>query len=198
MWCLDPMSNDTYHSVLGVAETATQTEIKAAYRDLLKKIHPDTVSTLSPELRRLAEGATKDLTEAYSVLSDARKRRQYDWELGLGEHRLKSVRPANTPDVPLCPTSTASTSAVTSDSQRRQHVRRHGNRRLRFNNLVVVILAAFAIFAALLLLGTIIMRMVDPAPDSDDSKVFFESTQSTFLNVTSVIAATVAEQDHHA
>src|ERR1035437_7253704 len=59
------------------------------YRNLLKQIHPDTVSTLSPDLRRVAEGATEDIIEAYSVLSDASKRRQYDRELGLGEHRLR-------------------------------------------------------------------------------------------------------------
>ena len=83
------MSDDTHYTVLGVSEAATQSEIKAAYRNLLKQIHPDTVSTLSPDLRRIAEGATEDIIEAYSVLSDASKRRQYDRELGLGEHRLR-------------------------------------------------------------------------------------------------------------
>jgi DnaJ-domain-containing protein 1 len=57
------MSDDTYYAVLGVSETATQLEIKAAYRNLLKRIHPDTVTTLSPGLRRLAEGATEDIIE---------------------------------------------------------------------------------------------------------------------------------------
>jgi DnaJ-class molecular chaperone len=83
------VSDDTHYTVLGVSEAATQSEIKAAYRNLLKQIHPDTVSTLSPDLRRIAEGATEDIIEAYSVLSDASKRRQYDRELGLGEHRLR-------------------------------------------------------------------------------------------------------------
>src|ERR1019366_5726051 len=78
---------DTHYSVLGVSETATELEIKTAYRNLLEQIHPDTVATLSPDLGRLAEGATEDIIEAYSVLSDASKRRQYDLELGLGEHR---------------------------------------------------------------------------------------------------------------
>jgi DnaJ-class molecular chaperone len=76
------MSDDTYYRALGVSETATQTEIKAAYRSLLKKIHPDTVSTLSPNLRRMAEDATKEIIEAYAVLSDAGKRRQYDRRFG--------------------------------------------------------------------------------------------------------------------
>src|SRR5271167_1162423 len=94
----DPMSDDTYYGVLGVSETATQLEIKAAYRNLLKKIHPDTVSTLSPGLRRVADDVTKDIIVAYSVLSDASKRRQYD--RNLWEHRHKSVPPPTIPDVP--------------------------------------------------------------------------------------------------
>ena len=95
------MVSETYYTALGISETATQSEIKTAYRNLLKKIHPDTVSTLSPDLRRIADGATKDLIEAYSVLSDVSKRRQYDRE--LAEQRLKSVRPATTSAVPRGP-----------------------------------------------------------------------------------------------
>ena len=82
------MSDETYYTVLDVSETATQLEIKTAYRNLLKKIHPDTVSTLSPELRRTAEDVTKEMIEAYSVLSDANKRREYDRQ--LAEYRQQS------------------------------------------------------------------------------------------------------------
>src|ERR1035438_8700848 len=123
------MSDDTYYAVLGVSETATQLEIKAAYRNLLKRIHPDTVTTLSPGLRRLAEGATEDIIEAYSVLSDANKRRQYDWELGLGELRLKSVRPPTTPVVPHGPQVWPQPSPAASHSRRRQDVHHHRNNR---------------------------------------------------------------------
>ncbi len=76
------MNDDSYYAALGVVKTATQAEIKTAYRNLLKKIHPDTVSTLSPGLRRMAEDATKEIIEAYSVLSDASKRLQYDGQAG--------------------------------------------------------------------------------------------------------------------
>ncbi|MGO8793637.1 MAG: J domain-containing protein [Candidatus Sulfotelmatobacter sp.] len=74
--------SDTYYTALGVLETASPSEIKAAYRNLLKKIHPDTVSTLSPNLQRMAAEATKDIIEAYSVLSDENQRRRYDQRMG--------------------------------------------------------------------------------------------------------------------
>jgi len=181
------MSDDTYYSVLGVSETATQLEIKAAYRNLLKQIHPDTVSTLSPDLRRVADDVTKDIIEAYSVLSDASMRRQYDRELGLGEHRLKSVRSPTTPDVPLCPTSNASTSAGANYSQRRQQVHHYGNNRRpsKLADWVFAIFLALVFLADLVLLGAFINEAIDTPSDSDDSKVFSRgSTQSTFLGVT--------------
>jgi curved DNA-binding protein CbpA len=82
------MSDDTYYTVLDVSESATQFEIKTAYRNLMKQIHPDTVLTLSPELRRTAEDVTKEMIEAYSVLSDVGKRRDYDQQ--LAEYRRRS------------------------------------------------------------------------------------------------------------
>jgi hypothetical protein len=104
---------------------ATQSEIKAAYRDLLKKIHPDTVSTLSLDLKCLAEGATKDIIEAYSVLSDASKRRQYDLELVA--HRRTSVLTSTIPNVPTYPRVRSRTSPAASNSRRRRHVHHSEN-----------------------------------------------------------------------
>src|SRR5580700_2113622 len=91
------MIDDTYYAVLGVSEAASESEIRAAYRNLLKKIHPDTVSTLSPEMKHLAEAATKEITEAYSVLSDSDKRRQYDH--ALAQRRRKAAADASIPSV---------------------------------------------------------------------------------------------------
>jgi curved DNA-binding protein CbpA len=105
------MSDDTYYTLLDVSETATQLEIKTAYRNLLKKIHPDTVSTLSPELRRTAEDLTKEIIEAFEVLSDAGRRREYD--LQLAEYRPQSA-PAAPPREPIAaPTSTPRTTRRT-------------------------------------------------------------------------------------
>src|ERR1019366_7361790 len=65
-----------YYSTLGVAKTATEKEIKAAFRKLARKHHPD----VNPG-DKSAETRFKELNEANEVLSDPVKRRKYD-ELG--------------------------------------------------------------------------------------------------------------------
>ncbi|BCK00033.1 molecular chaperone DnaJ [Anaerocolumna chitinilytica] len=62
-----------YYEVLGVSKTAGDDEIKKAYRQLAKKYHPDA----NPGDKE-AEVKFKEASEAYAVLSDAEKRRQYD------------------------------------------------------------------------------------------------------------------------
>jgi curved DNA-binding protein len=65
-----------YYSTLGVAKTATEKEIKQAYRKLARKHHPDVNPT-----DKSAESRFKELNEAYEVLGDPAKRKKYD-ELG--------------------------------------------------------------------------------------------------------------------
>lgn len=63
-----------YYEVLGIAKTATQDEIKKAYRSLAKKYHPD----VSTEAKEVAEAKFKEISEAYEILSDEEKRKLYD------------------------------------------------------------------------------------------------------------------------
>ena len=62
-----------YYEVLGVAKNADDATIKKAYRQLAKKYHPD----MNPGDKE-AEVKFKEASEAYAVLSDPDKRRQYD------------------------------------------------------------------------------------------------------------------------
>ena len=59
-----------YYDVLGVSKTATQNEIKKAYRELCKKYHPDKHGGDDTKI--------KEINEAYSVIGDEQKRKEYD------------------------------------------------------------------------------------------------------------------------
>ena len=54
--------------VLGVPSTASQDEIRAAYRRLIMQYHPDRVSGMGPEIIAMAEKRTKEINEAYAEL----------------------------------------------------------------------------------------------------------------------------------
>jgi len=68
-----PVEFKDYYSVLGLTRTATESEIKRAFREKARKLHPD-VNRDDPK----AEERFKEVNEAYEVLSDAEKRRMYD------------------------------------------------------------------------------------------------------------------------
>lgn len=73
-----PQTKD-YYDILGVDDDADQREIKKAYRELARKHHPDR-NPDDPE----SEDRFKEIQEAYSVLSDNEKRRQYDQQRRFG------------------------------------------------------------------------------------------------------------------
>lgn len=63
-----------YYETLGVSRSASQDEIKKAFRSLARKYHPDA----NPENKAEAEAKFKEIGEAYEVLSDENKRKMYD------------------------------------------------------------------------------------------------------------------------
>jgi len=67
------MSETDYYALLGVSKNATDAEIKKAYRKLAMKYHPDHTKG-----DKTAEEKFKKISEAYAVLSDKEKRKQYD------------------------------------------------------------------------------------------------------------------------
>jgi curved DNA-binding protein len=66
--------NKDYYEILGVPKTATDDEIKKAYRKLAMQYHPDR----NPSKEKWANDKFKEINEAFSVLGDPEKRRQYD------------------------------------------------------------------------------------------------------------------------
>jgi curved DNA-binding protein len=84
-----------YYKTLGVSKTASDKEIKTAYRKLARKYHPD----LNPDNKE-AEKKFKELNEANEVLSDADKRKKYDkygkdWEHGEEYEKAKRQQQQN-------------------------------------------------------------------------------------------------------
>jgi curved DNA-binding protein len=76
------MSEKDYYKILGVGKNASEEEIKKAYRKLAMKYHPD-----HTEGDKTAEDKFKKISEAYAVLSDKEKRKQYDEFGSTGFHQ---------------------------------------------------------------------------------------------------------------
>jgi len=70
------MQTKNYYTVLGVNKNAEADEIRAAYRKLAKKYHPD----LNPG-NSAAEAKMREISEAWETLGDSEKRKKYDDEL---------------------------------------------------------------------------------------------------------------------
>jgi molecular chaperone DnaJ len=82
------MPDKDLYKILGISETATLDEIKKAYRRLAKKYHPDA----NPG-DKTAEEHFKDISTAYEVLGDPKKRQQYDQLRKYGAGGFEGFRP---------------------------------------------------------------------------------------------------------
>src|SRR3954447_15097229 len=76
-----------YYETLGVAKTATEDEIRSAFRKLARKYHPDVAKD-----KKTAEEKFKQINEAYEVLSDSEKRKKYD-QLGADWNQPGGFQP---------------------------------------------------------------------------------------------------------
>ena len=66
-----------YYDILKVSKTASEQEIRASYKKLIKKYHPDIYSGN----HEYAEQITKELNDAYKVLCNSESRKEYDLSL---------------------------------------------------------------------------------------------------------------------
>ena len=82
-----PVRYKDYYEILGVPRTASDAEIKKAFRKLAREHHPDVAKN-----KKQAEEKFKEINEAYEVLGDAAKRKKYD-ELGPNWSAGSEFRP---------------------------------------------------------------------------------------------------------
>jgi len=68
-------SQKTFYEILGIERSASQEQVRAAFRKLARERHPDRFQGL---VRREAESEFQAITEAYNILSDAERRVRYD------------------------------------------------------------------------------------------------------------------------
>lgn len=67
-----------YYDILGVSKDADESKIKSAYRKLCLKYHPDKLAKKSEKEKQEGEAKFKEINEAYQILSDPDKKKQYD------------------------------------------------------------------------------------------------------------------------
>lgn len=82
------VTNRNLYAVLGVSSTATPEQLREAYRDLARRLHPDVAGTSQDDAIRMAE-----VNHAWSVLSDPVSRRDYDMSQRVGSASHGSAVP---------------------------------------------------------------------------------------------------------
>lgn len=85
-----------YYQLLELPPTASGEEIKKAFRQQIAKYHPDKVQHLGKEFQEMAAGRAAELTEAYRILSDEKRRAEYERQRAA-EGGASAVPPAPAP-----------------------------------------------------------------------------------------------------
>ena len=82
------MDNKNYYEILNISKNANKTEIKKAYKKLVKKYHPD----LYNGDKNFAEQKIKQINEAYDILSDSEKKLEYDNYLNNNSYNYNPIQ----------------------------------------------------------------------------------------------------------
>ena len=118
------MPERDYYNILGVGRNASRDEVRKAYRKLARKFHPD----INPGNKE-AEEKFKDISVAYEVLSDAKKRKLYDefGEVGLASgFDAEKARSYQRSREEACRTARQGARSADLHAARRQHRRPDG------------------------------------------------------------------------
>jgi curved DNA-binding protein CbpA len=110
------MADETYYSILGISETASAAEIKTAYLRMIREVHPDRVANAPAYFQRHAEEKTREINEAYAVLSNGEKRRLYDAQLASYRSSQTSAYATSDPQWSAPPTPSSTQQGSQSDS----------------------------------------------------------------------------------
>ena len=87
-----PMSEANFYQILGVGRSASANQIRSAYRELVKRHHPDLFST--PGEKAQATDKLRQINEAYAVLGNSKRRHDYDQSFVQKPRPRASVRPS--------------------------------------------------------------------------------------------------------
>lgn len=103
-----------YYELLEVPPTAPAEEIKRAFRQQIARYHPDKVQHLGKEFQQMAAERAAELTEAYRILSDEKRRAEYDQLRGASAAAAApAADPAPRPSAAAEPTAPAGTESRT-------------------------------------------------------------------------------------
>ncbi len=121
-----PLTN--YYDLLGVPPTASQADVKRAFRQQIARYHPDKVQHLGKEFQAMAADRAAELTEAYGVLSDGGRRAEYDQAVLGTASAAAAAPPPPPPPEPRAPETSAAPPPAASTAESEAHQGRQFSR----------------------------------------------------------------------